>query len=43
MLEDVYGQAIYIGDHYYNIDGVILAEKNLMKWAMQYRRSAGDM
>lgn len=40
VYEDVFGDPIYEGDIYYDIDGEFVTEGNLAQWAKRYKREA---
>lgn len=40
VYEDQFGEPIYEGDKYYDIDGEIVSELNLERWAKRYRKEA---
>lgn len=37
---DVCGEEIYVGDEYYDIDGIIIHDECLKDWAKEYKKEA---
>lgn len=42
LYEDIYGELIYNGEKYYQILSMKIHERNLLKWARTFKRTAGE-
>ena len=42
LYEDIYGELIYNGEKYYEIRHAKIHEKNLLKWAKNFKHTAGE-